>query len=217
MVLGIYGAGGLGREVLELARIINERNHRWDDFAFVDDGASDDIVNGAAVYAYEEALEKFSGNLEMAMGVGEPSTRERLFAKLERDGIVTPALIHPDVHIPETTAVGKGAIIQGGCFISCNVKIEDYVLIQPLAGVGHDDKLCVGAVISSMSALAGNVSVGRYTYIGLSVAIKEGVSIGDHSIVGMHSAVHRDVESDVVAIGNPARPMKRNEERRVFK
>ena len=145
MVLGIYGAGGLGREVLELARIINERNHRWDDFAFVDDGASDDIVNGAAVYAYEEALEKFSGNLEMAMGVGEPSTRERLFAKLERDGIVTPALIHPDVHIPETTAVGKGAIIQGGCFISCNVKIEDYVLIQPLAGCDQGGRVDRGS------------------------------------------------------------------------
>ena len=39
MILGIYGAGGLGREVLELARIINT----WEKIIFIDDGGGGDV------------------------------------------------------------------------------------------------------------------------------------------------------------------------------
>jgi acetyltransferase-like isoleucine patch superfamily enzyme len=33
----------------------------------------------------------------------------------------------------------------------------------------------------------------------------------------MYSAVYKDIPDEMIAMGNPARPMKRNEERRVFK
>lgn len=217
MILGIYGAGGLGREVLELARQINEKHKRWDDFIFVIDGEAGDNVNGVKVYSYQDAISAFSGRLEMSMGIGEPQVRERLYAKLRQDNIVTPALVHPDVHVPDTTVVGKGVTIQYGCFISCNVNIADYVYIQPHVNVGHDDVLKEGCMLSGMVNLAGNVTVGEYTYVALNVAVKEGVKIGNHSIIGMCSAVYKDISDDMIAMGNPARPMKRNEEHHVFK
>ena len=65
--------------------------------------------------------------------------------------------------------------------------------------------------------MAGHVTIGQYTYVGMSTAIKEGVSVGYNSIVGMYSAVYKDIESEVVAVGNPARVMKINENRKVFK
>ncbi len=217
MILGIYGAGGLGREVLELAKLINTKNHRWNDFIFVIDGESGAKVNGITVYHYQEAIEKFSGNLEISMGIGEPSTREKLFAKLKRDVIPTPTLIHPDVFIPETTVIGQGVTIQYGCFISCNVTIGNYAYIQPQVNIGHDDKIGEGAMLSGMVNLGGNVSIGKFTYLGLSAAVREGVNIGDYSIIGMYSAVHKDIESEMIAMGNPARPMRKNEEKHVFK
>lgn len=36
--LFIYGAGGLGRDVLRLSRRINLRSARWSEISFVDDG-----------------------------------------------------------------------------------------------------------------------------------------------------------------------------------
>lgn len=161
MVLGIYGAGGLGREVLELARLINEKEQRWNDIIFVIDGESVNNVNGVKVYSYRDALRIFSGSLEITMGIGEPEVRNRLFEKLKSDGIDTPTLIHPQVPIPETTLIGKGVTIQYGCFVSCNVKIEDYVFVQPQVNIGHNDVIKEGAMISGMVNLAGNVTVGR--------------------------------------------------------
>ena len=136
MVLGIYGASGLGREILELARLINDKENRWDDFIFIDDGDVPSVVSGKRVYKYEEAKEKFGSQMEIVMGIGEPATREMLFDKIEKDGIFTPTLIHPDVHVPESTKVGTGVVIQYGCFISCDVVIGDYVyIVVPDAGI----------------------------------------------------------------------------------
>lgn len=217
MILGIYGSGGLGREVLELAGIINKRSDRWEEIIFLIDGESGNTVNGIKVYSYTDALDLFADNLEISMGIGEPAVREKLFNRIKEDGIEAVTLIHPDIHIPETTTVGKGVTIQYGCFISCNVTIENYAYLQPQVNVGHDDLLKEGCILSGMANLAGKVTVGRYAYIGLSTALKEGVSVGSHSIVGMYSAVYKDIEDEMIAMGNPARTMKRNETHHVFK
>lgn len=210
MILGIYGAGGLGHEVLELARIINSRQRLWEDFIFIDDASN------KRAYSYENAVKEFAGRLEVAVGVGEPAIREKLFYKLKNDGIATPTLIHPDVFIPDTTKIGEGVTIQYGCFVSCNVEIGDYVYIQPQVNIGHNDILKEGCILSGMANLAGGVLIGKYAYIGLSVAIKEGLKVGEYSIIGMYSAVYKDIPDEMVALGNPARPMRKNEEHRVF-
>jgi sugar O-acyltransferase (sialic acid O-acetyltransferase NeuD family) len=216
MILGIIGAGGLARELLELAKIINSSEKRWDDFVFIDVKPGDD-VNGVNVISYEQALEKFSGELEATVGIGEPATRKRVFGELERDGIEVATLIHPDVYIPNTTTVGKGVTIQMGVFVSCNVTIEDYVIIQPHANIAHDDVLKKGSSVSAFCNLGGNVTIGEYAYLGLSACVKQGLSVGGDSIVGMGAVVCESVPDEVVAFGNPARIEKKNDEHRVFK
>lgn len=216
MILGIIGAGGLARELLELAKIINSSEKRWDDFVFIDVKPGDD-VNGVNVISYEQALEKFSGELETTVGIGEPATRKRVFGELERDGIEVATLIHPDVYIPNTTTVGKGVTIQMGVFVSCNVTIEDYVILQPHANIAHDDVLKKGSTVSAFCNLGGNVTIGEYAYLGLSACVKQGLSVGGDSIVGMGAVVCESVPNEVVAFGNPARIEKKNDEHRVFK
>ena len=215
-ILGIWGAGGLGREVLELAKIINNKDKRWDGFVFIVDGAAVSEVNGAKVIEYEDAKKKFDG-LEVIIGIGEPAVREEKFNMLKNDGIATPSLIHPDVHVPDTVKIGEGTVIQYGCFISSDISIGDNVFVQPQCNIGHDDELADGCIISGFGNLAGNVSIGKYTYIGLSVAVKERVNIGNYSIVGMGSIVYKDIPDEMIALGNPARPIARNTDRIVFK
>lgn len=218
-VLGIYGAGGLGREVLELAKIINNKENRWDSFIFVDD--DDEIIakeiNGIRVFGYKEAMEKYGSLLEISVGIGEPVIREKIYKKIADEGITLPTLIHPDIYIPDTTAIGYGVTIQYGCFISCNITIKDYVYIQPQCNIGHDVVLDEGCIVSSFGNIAGNVSIGENTYLAMSTTIKEGVRIGNYDIIGMGSVVYKDIPDSMIAMGNPARPMKNNNEKRVFK
>lgn len=216
-VLGIYGAGGLGREVLELAKIINHKEKRWDRIIFIVDGATQKEVHGIQVFDYNDAKKKYGAFLEAAIGIGEPAVREKKFVQLKTDGIMMPALIHPSVYIPDTTSVGKGVVIQYGCFISCDVTIKNFVYIQPQCNIGHDAVLSEGCMISGFGNIAGTVNIGSYTYVGMSAAIREGVSVGNNSIIGMGSVVYKDVPDEMVAMGNPARPMSKNTDRMVFR
>ena len=52
------------------------------------------------------------------------------------------------------------------------------------------------------------ISIGDDVWIGTGTYIMKGVHIGDRAIIGAGSVVTKDVPSDIVAAGNPARPIK---------
>ncbi|WP_349899288.1 sugar O-acetyltransferase [Parafrigoribacterium soli] len=52
------------------------------------------------------------------------------------------------------------------------------------------------------------VTIGNNVWLGGSVTITPGVTIGDNSIIGAGSVVTRDIPANVIAVGNPCRPVK---------
>ena len=86
-----------------------------------------------------------------------------------------------------------------------------------MACVGHDAIVGDNSVVSSFVDVAGNCNIGYCTFLGMNVIIKQEISIGNNSIVGMSSVVHRNIPNGVIALGNPARPMKYNKDQKVFK
>lgn len=216
MILGIYGSGGLGREVLELAKVINT-NNRWKDIVFIDD-VTKGKCNDVDLYTFEEFINKFkTTDTEIVIALGEPAVREILYNKVVNRGYKLATLIHPNVVIPKDSRIGQGVVINLGDYISCGVNIEDNVFLQQYVVIGHDSVLQRHGVLSAFVAIAGHCSIGEGTYIGMHVPVKENTSIGNNVIVGMGSCVLRDIPDDVVALGNPARAMAKNEEKRVFK
>ena len=218
MVLGIYGSGGLGCEILDLVKVINALENKWEKIFFINDFKEEPIVNSTEVFTFEEFKVKFSADIaKMVIAVGEPKVRQILREKAMKDGYGLQSLIHPNAFVGSETQIGDGTIIQYGCWVSCNTKIGANVLMQPISGMGHDNVIGSDTVISGFVATSGNCVIGEQVYIGLSTPVKENVSIGAGSIVGMGSVVSRDIPNNVIALGNPARAMKINEHERVFK
>lgn len=217
-VLAIYGAGGLGREIIDLAKAINKHDDRWNKMVFVDDISDMSEVAGLNVFKLDVLLEVYSSkSIEFIIALGGPAFRENVFHKLSDKNLKMATLIHPTVQIGDRTIIHDGCIIQYNCFISCDVELGYNVLLQPSSNVGHNTHIGDHSVLSSFVCVAGNCNVGNSVYVGMNVPIKEGITIGDKSIVGMGSCVLRDIPDGVVALGNPARAMKENDSYRVFK
>lgn len=53
------------------------------------------------------------------------------------------------------------------------------------------------------------ITIGHNVWIGGSVTILPGVTIGDNVVIGAGSVVTKDIPSDTVAVGNPARVIRR--------
>jgi sugar O-acyltransferase (sialic acid O-acetyltransferase NeuD family) len=218
MILGICGAGGLGREVLDLAKEINIISKKWEKIVFIDEFKKETVINGAEVFTFDAFKVNWTAeNSKVVIAIGEPKVRTRLREEMTKSGYTLQSLIHPAAFVGAETQISDGAIIQFGSFISCNVRIGANVLIQPNSSVGHDSIIGNDAVISSYVGISGSCTIGERAYIGVSVPVKVKISIGADSIVGMGSVVMRDIPENVIALGNPARAMKNNDDGRVFK
>jgi len=218
MTLGIYGAGGLGREILVLAQQINNLEDKWDKIIFIEDNPHADTLMEKQIIAYDDISNYYSArDIEFIIAVGEPHGRHILRDKVKKGGFQLTTLIHPSVFIPDDTKLGEGVIIGYNCFISCNIVIGDGVLIQQFVNIGHDSIIGNDSVISAYVCVAGACCIGESTYIGMHVPIREKIKIGSQTIIGMGAVVVNDISDLVIAIGNPARVVKNNDNLRVFK
>jgi acetyltransferase-like isoleucine patch superfamily enzyme len=84
-------------------------------------------------------------------------------------------------------------------------EIGDNVLIGPNVGIyaaGHPVHKELRLLEYEFSF---PVSIGNNVWIGGSVVINPGISIGDNSVIGSGSVVTKDIPANVVAAGNPCR------------
>lgn len=212
MKLAIFGAGGMGREMLVLAQVINQASARWDAIIFIDDFVSEKYISDVQVHRYKDIeLNEF----EVVVALGEPAYREKLAIELTPKTTLA-TLIHPNVMIPHDTKVGAGVVIGAGVFISCNVTLYDNVLIQPGAYISHDCVIKSHSVVCSLVSLGGNTVIGSRSFIGMNSCVRERSIIGDQTIVGMGAVITKDIPNNSLAVGNPARITSVDAERRVF-
>ncbi|MEU5715623.1 sugar O-acetyltransferase [Streptomyces sp. NPDC020403] len=52
------------------------------------------------------------------------------------------------------------------------------------------------------------ITIGNNVWLGGGVIVCPGVTIGDNSVIGAGAVVTRDIPANVVAVGNPARPVR---------
>ena len=216
MVLGILGAGGLGREVYIVAKKINAADGRWEKIVFMDDNRTITEVLGIKCYGVEEALQGID-NLEVAVAIGEPRLREKVCNNVHASGKKLATLIHPGVYIDETTQIGEGCIICEGVVITSCVKIGENTYVHPHAVIGHDIKIGRHCMIGAGCEIGGANVIGDRTYFGFMAGTKELLSIGQDVICSAGAIVFRNLPDSVIAVGNPARIMKENKDKTVFK
>jgi len=218
MRLLVYGSGGFGREVLDIAKRANAVHPRWSGFGFIDDFRPPGLHGGVDLYRFDAATALFGiEGCEIAVAVGEPSVRQRIFLRLAGLGVRFATVVDPSAIVSERAVLGAGVIITPFCLVATEAVLGDNAVLNAQAIVGHDVRIGAHTVVSSMVNVGGASTVGSCSYLGMGVQVKQGLTIGDRTIVGMGSVVHGDISDDVIAMGNPARVARRNIDNVVFR
>ena len=214
-MLGIYGAGGLGRELYDLALRINNLLNKWDRIVFIDDSLRSDAKNNQLIYSFEE-FRRLPGQLEIVIGTGEPAVRNLLHDRVVSCGLTLATLIDPTALVSNSAVLKPGVIISEFCSIHSGVHIEVNTLIQPNCCIGHDIRIGKHSIISTTANIGGGSIIGDKVYLGMNCAVLQKLTIESESIIAMGSVVFRDVTFGSTVIGNPAKVTKGNEDKKVF-
>lgn len=200
--LFIYGNGGFGKEVFDIAK----RTKKFENIYFLDDNNSSSIN----VFSLEEAI-NFSNNnsAKFILGIGDPSTRIVLYNKLLKHKCELTSIVDPTAIISDKASIGKGVVICAFGIVGPDTIIGNNVVLNVQGIIGHDINICDHCVLSSQVNIGGGSTIGQGSYIGMASIVKEGIEIGDGSVLGMGSSLHRNLDSNLIAMGNPARPLKK--------
>ena len=200
----IIGAGGFGKEVAWLIEQINKKSPIWNLLGFVDDGIkTGTLINRVPVLGQLEYLEDKKVNL--VCSISHPQTRYKIIMNLENTNNSFVTLIHPDIDLSSTVSIGEGSIICEGAKFTVNINIGKHVIVYHNSVICHDSNVGDYTSILPSVNISGNVDLEGFNLVGTGAQIIQNLKIGKHSIIGAGAVVLKDVESECVVAGVPAK------------
>ncbi|MFP1677278.1 acyltransferase [Alloalcanivorax sp. C16-2] len=138
----------------------------------------------------------------------------RLFAEPGRDirigdhtHLAADCVLHGPLTLGEHVSINHHATLEGG---AAGIEIGDHTRIAAYATLyAFDHGLDAGALVREQPVRSRGIRIGRDVWLGARAGVVDGVTIGDHAVVGMGTVVTRDVPPWTIVAGNPARPIGR--------
>ena len=106
--------------------------------------------------------------------------------------------------------IGSHTLLTPGLQIVCagHISIGDNVMIASRVYISDADWHDIYDRVASPGQIA-PIRIGENVWLGESVRVCKGVTIGENSIIGVGSVVTKDIPANVVAAGNPAKVVKK--------
>lgn len=145
----------------------------------------------------------------LALGsTGDPSRRIAMWKLAEAAGFDFPPIIHPSSVVSKDATIGRGVYVGPGAVINSGASIGEGCIINSSAIVEHDCRIGAFVHIAPGAVLSGGVIVGDRSHLGTGCSVMHRIKIGEDSVIGVGSAVVKDVPARTVCFGNPARKIK---------
>jgi len=139
-----------------------------------------------------------SNNTIGGVGFGYEREQDGSYSLIHHIGNV---IIEDNVEIGNNTCIDRAVL--GSTLIHKNVKIDN------LVHIAHGVELGENSLVIANAMVAGSVKVGKNSWIAPSASILNKKTIGDNAVIGMGAVVVKDVISDDVVAGNPAKTLKK--------
>ncbi len=145
--LVIFGAGGYGQTVADLAR----QSGRYEQICFLDDQATGaDVVGKCADF-----LRFVDVDTEMYPAFGNNAGRLQWLDRLQEQNIPIPTLIHATAYVSPTVQIDPGTMVLPHAVVNTGCHVERGCIVNCGAIVDHECVLkegvhvCLGAIVKA--------------------------------------------------------------------
>lgn len=199
----IIGASGHGKVVANIAKL-----NGYDEILFLDDDTSKKSCGRYPVAGTSKDIRQYKGNYDFIIAIGNNRIREKISDMLERENIKQTTLIHPSAVIDETVKIKEGTVIMANAAINAEVQIGRSCIINTSSSIDHECILEDYVHVSPGVHVAGTVSIGKSTWIGIGATIINNLSICANCMIGAGSTVIKDIKEEGTYVGSPIRKVR---------
>lgn len=163
---------------------------------------------GKPVVAFEDIGAAFGDEIGVWLCIGYTSmnrVRARVYNSLKQNGVQLLSFVHQSA-VVMADEMGEGCLIFEGAVLGPYTRIGNCNIFYPKSMLSHHSVAGDFNFFAISCSVAGNVSVGNNCFIGNNAATKDGIAIGDFSLIGAGSYVSRDVEAGSCIV--PARSVR---------
>lgn len=195
-----------------------ERSGGREIMAFVDSARSPgDVAFGYPVIGPEDRLPAFllgRGAYEFVVAIGDNFQRRRMASRLRAllPGLRLATVVHPAACVSPRAAVGDGVVILAGAIVCAGARLGDGVVLNTGCSLDHDSEMAPWSSLGPRAATGGRVRIGECSAVAIGATVLQGRTVGRHAIVGAGAVATRDTADHAVAIGVPAREVRRRRE-----
>jgi UDP-3-O-[3-hydroxymyristoyl] glucosamine N-acyltransferase len=145
----------------------------------------------------------FIGASMVPMNVNDREKRHKMIDIVDRYKLNLATLIHPFSEIYDDVQIGQGSYIGYCASINNRVAVGRHCQIHSLVGVSHDCQIGDNTCLGHRVMVAGYNNIGSHVHVGMGSSIaKNGVTIGDHSVIHPGITVMRSVDDrEIVHLG----------------
>lgn len=215
----VIGAGGFGREVVDVVEAINIASASagetapWDLLGVVDDAPTDANLERLAdrevrhLGSLDDFLAHNRTGVLYAVGIGAPTVRRRIAERCDEAGLVGAVLVHPSVTMGARVTIGPGSVLCAGVRVTTNIAVGRHVHLNLNATIGHDTLIGDYVSINPLASISGDCVLDRGVLVGVAGVVLNGLRVGEGAVVGGAACAVKDVAPGTVVVGVPARPL----------
>ena len=151
---------------------------------------------------------KKSTHYVVCIGGEHGYARYKTAKKLEEKGLLPLNLISQHALLDKLELVGNGIQVMPGAVAHKFSRIDEHCILNTNSTIDHDCIIGKGVHVMGGASIAGQVKIGSFSTIGTNATILPNIVIGENVYVGAGAVVTKNLKSNIVVIGVPAKKLK---------
>ena len=198
----IIGAGDLCLDLIET--IENDYGKKMKIVGLLDNNKTEKIFNYKIIGKDLSCL-KDKTKYSYIVAIADNNTREKIMTELFESNLNVVSIISKSSFVSKSCELGEGVYIGKGVYVNSQSKIGDGVVIRDCVFVAHGCKIRDFVYISPKVSLAGNVNIGKKSFLGINSCVIPNKKTGIGCVIGAGAVVIKNVYSFTKVAGVPAK------------
>jgi sugar O-acyltransferase (sialic acid O-acetyltransferase NeuD family) len=214
--LVIVGAGGTSRMIAEAVEDINADRRRWQLLGFLDDDPAKQgrevqglpVLGSISTAATLRSAHFIIGIANYRNPLARRDVELRMGFSRERFATV----VHTSAVVSRHARLGRGTAVLPNAVIAPAAEVGCHVIVSRLCSLGHDSVVADYVTLTPGACISGSARLGLGAFLGSRSVVREGIQIGEGSVVGLGAVVVNDVAPFATVVGCPAQPLERRQQ-----